>query len=120
MFDILLGHLIGDYLLQPKNMAVHKSDSGFEGFATCLVHSLIYSLSVFIFFPEYTVLTFILIFLTHYLIDRYSLANYWLKLVRGRSHTDTGPFSKEFYAIVYTVVDNTLHLLLLRLVWLIN
>jgi hypothetical protein len=61
------------------------------------------------------------IFAPHWIIDRWSLGEKWLQLIRGRTIQrtlslqggDEKAFAIAFYAVVYTVVDNTLHILCL-------
>jgi len=64
-----------------------------------------------------------LIFLSHFPIDRWSLADVWLKRIGGRSilaaHAEAHPHREvriAFACLVYAVADNTMHLVLL---WLI-
>lgn len=46
MLQLLLGHLVGDYLLQTSWMAVNKSKKTLQGWMAAIVHSVIYTLSV--------------------------------------------------------------------------
>lgn len=117
---IVLGHLVGDYLLQSN---LHKSDSGWRGLATCVIHCLIYTAAVCLFLWTINPLIIALIFLSHFPIDRWSLGGAWLKLIQGRTfeaaYASTSPYREfdiAFTSLIYTIVDNTLHLLLLYLV----
>lgn len=121
---IVFGHLIGDYLLQSRKMALAKSSQGFAGVKWCFFHSLVYTFSVNLFLWKFSPALFLLIFLSHYPIDRWSLGEKWLKLIRGRSYAKAFQSTDKyreidiaFSCIVYTVVDNTMHLLFL---WLIT
>jgi len=121
---ILLGHLLGDYLLQPKKMAIAKSAKGFTGLSWCIVHCLIYTACICLFTGAFTPLMAGLIFLSHFPIDRWSLANAWLRLIKGRDFISAYKSKLEFHeidlafsTIVYTVVDNTLHLLLMAAIF---
>lgn len=134
--SLLFGHLIGDFLLQNKDTAVRKGSNNL----TCLIHVLIYTVAVLIFTVDWVnfdlikyYLWTIAIGLPHYLIDRYSLADKYLKLINGRSLEDffhNGhkeiPFDSElireknyhilrggFTCIVYVAVDFTFHFLCL-------
>ena len=117
-WPIVFGHLLADYMFQPKKMAVEKSKNSL----VCLVHCLIYTASVVgcLAYQNHNVAWWLplVVFVSHYPIDRWSLANHWLKLIKGRNVMDA--FSKEnpdpFAAMVYAVVDNTMHLFLLWLV----
>ncbi|MEI6379216.1 MAG: DUF3307 domain-containing protein [Candidatus Falkowbacteria bacterium] len=121
---LLLGHLIGDYLLQPKAMAIAKSAKGLTGWTYCLAHCLIYTLSICLMTATVDPLKIALIFCSHFPVDRWSLADLWLKQIRGRSLKEafcsTDPLREvdvAFSAIVYTVVDNTIHLLLMAAIF---
>jgi hypothetical protein len=121
---ILLGHLLGDFVLQNNWLALSKNHSS----TRCLLHCLIYTLSVSLF----TILNpiwAIIIFISHYPIDRYSLADKWLKLIKGRSIEEfltQNKYSKidshkilsgGFTSIIYCVVDNTFHIILMVIGW---
>lgn len=77
--NLLFGHLVGDFLLQPKSLAVKKSASNW----ICTLHVLIYTLSVGI-FTNFNIIWILFVFVSHWVIDRFSLADCWLKLIRGR------------------------------------
>ena len=121
LMGLVAGHLVGDFLLQPKTMAIHKSDRGWKGLGWCVLHCLIYTAAVCFFIREMvTPLVVVVIFMSHFPIDRWSLASQWLRLIRGRTfiaaYANTGPYREfdiAFTSIVYTVVDSTWHLLLM-------
>lgn len=120
----LLGHLVGDYLLQTKKMALKKSQKGLTGVFWCLFHCLVYTFSVCLFLWTLDPLIIALVFISHYPIDRLSLAGKWLKLIGSRDFIAAHYSSDEykdldvaFSCLVYAVADNTLHLVLL---WLIT
>ena len=123
MFRVLLGHLVADYLLQNNWMALNKS----HNWKICVLHCVIYSFCICLFLWKLSPLLFVLVFLTHYPIDRYSLGQKWLDLVKGRNVLEAA-FIKEddykdgvdfrairvaFSALVYVVADNTLHFVLM-------
>ncbi|MDP3770352.1 MAG: DUF3307 domain-containing protein [bacterium] len=119
----LLGHLVGDYITQWKYMALHKSDKNWAGVWICSLHAIIYAAAVCLFWQTYSPVTFLAVCIPHWVIDRWSLANTWLSLIRGRTFQaahaskDTyREFDIAFTSIVYTVTDNTFHLLSLYLV----
>jgi len=127
--NLVIGHLIGDYLLQNKWMAMNKSGSSWK----CAVHCLVYTAAVAALTWEnlHTWQWVLFIFATHFPIDRWLLADKWLDLIGGRSIRDflfngkrdlpAGSFDPENYyvvrggftAFVYAVTDNTMHLSLM-------
>ena len=118
---LLFGHLFGDYLFQNDWMALNKK----EKLLPCLVHCLIYTLTICIFLPKifFNPILFIWVFQSHFVLDKYGFVERYLESIRGRtwskaideykggSVSDTAYIS--FTAIVQTVVDNTLHLFLM-------
>lgn len=109
--DYLIGHLVGDYLLQTHKMGIHKKDKDLDGFVWCLVHCVLYSLAVMI-FTGWSLKVLPLVFLSHWIVDRYR----WLGTVHikfyGRPDGDT-----PIGLFVYIAMDNTIHLMFL---WMIN
>jgi len=122
--NILLGHLVGDYLLQSKKMALIKSAPGLNAFLWCLLHSLLYTFSICLFTGTLDPLKISLIFLSHFPIDRWSLASKWLNLIKGRNFLTTYQTKDKYWeidlsfsAIVYVIVDNTMHILLMAAIF---
>ena len=129
----ILGHFIGDYLLQPYSMALNKAKRTWKGFSVCLTHCVIYTLAVAAMMEQtQNVWVLGMVFLSHYPIDRYGLAQEWLDIIGGRNimtdwettvtyveQNQIKPILKfpvivtSFGCIVYTIVDNTLHILLM-------
>ena len=70
-------HMIGDYITQNEWMALTKTKNTFQGYLACLIHSLLYSLPFLLIGSFQAVL---IIFLTHFIIDKYRLAKYFIKL----------------------------------------
>ncbi len=99
----LIFHLIGDYITQNKWMAEKKVLFTEEGFRAASVHALIYSIP-FIFLCD-TDIAYLTILLTHFLIDKFRLAKYWLNLVNW-------DFKATFPFWLIIIVDNTFHLLI--------
>jgi hypothetical protein len=95
-------HLIGDYVLQNDWMATHKSKSDLA----CAVHVLVYSAPFFFLVDHYS--GWLIILFSHFLIDRYRLAYYWVS-----SPWYAGKTEKPAYISVWVmiIVDNTFHLL---------
>jgi len=101
-------HFIGDYLLQNDYMAQNKTKS----FVPAFIHALIYSLPFLILVPS--VYWFVL-FISHFFIDRYRLAVYWIKLVNWNwSSTNFGYDENKpaFMSIwLMIIIDNTFHII---------
>ena len=88
--EILLGHLVGDYLLQNRKMALNKSKKGASGLYWCLLHCMLYTTSICVAMQTMTPTTIspliaVLVFMSHFPIDRWSLANYWVKLIGDKT-----------------------------------
>lgn len=128
-----LGHMIGDYLLQPTWMAIGKSKKGWDGVRICTYHVTLYTIAVMVMLLVSDRLTFswersdgsglvlgFLIAVPHFIIDHWSLGEKWSKLIGGRTVEKTmatsgveREFAFAFYAPVYIAVDNTWHFLCL-------
>lgn len=107
----LLFHFIGDYIMQNDWMAQNKTKS----FLPAFIHATIYSLP-FLFvasLPFWTV-----IYSTHFFIDRYRLAQYWIRLVNWNWDwtVNNYGYSKETPPWLSTwlmiIVDNTWHIII--------
>ncbi len=113
-FGLLLGHLVGDYILQNDWQAANKTQRHWP----CLIHCLLYTVSVwafsFLWLPWWGLA---ICFLSHYPIDRYRLAAWWMKNISGQTHFA----SKEHPMFPWSVVmvDNIFHLLTLYLIALL-
>ncbi len=112
----VFGHLVGDYFLQSKKMALEKSKKGKLALQWCTIHCVLYTLAVCVLTWQFSPWFALSVFVPHWLIDRFSLANHWLKLIRGRTFESAflsedayREFDIPFTAIVYTVVDNSAH-----------
>jgi hypothetical protein len=93
--------------------------------AASVFHASVYTASVCLFLWRADLFICLAVGLPHWLIDRYSLADHWLRLIRGRTPESAlalaepyRSFAVAFYALVYAVTDNTFHLLCLwALAW---
>ena len=129
MLYLLFGHLFGDYFLQNSWMAYYKKTA--SGFLPCFVHCTIYTTAVcsFLAMGGYKIVPtfFICIFLSHWVLDRYEVISWWASVMgirtwssfKGELHDPAlihQVVTIAFGAIVYVVMDNSLHLFLM---WLI-
>jgi hypothetical protein len=111
----LLLHLIGDYVLQTDWMAQNKTKS----MRPAAAHAIVYATLFWLLDPS--VIAFMVILVTHYLIDRYRLARYvvfaknWITdtSLKWADCSATGyPSSVPPWMSVWLLIiaDNTLHL----------
>jgi hypothetical protein len=126
--NLLFGHLFGDYVLQNNWMALSKNRIGFNGWFVCTVHCFIYTITCLIFTMIFSWKFALLVFISHFLIDKFSLADKWLVIIKGRSIkwfldcTEGIPQNHNvlrggFTSLVYAIVDNTFHLFLTYYGW---
>ena len=138
MFELVLGHLVGDYLLQNEWMALNKSKNTKLGWLTAFVHCILYTVAVCLVMWNFDWYWAVAVFLSHFPIDKFSLGERYLHYIKGKSLKDyvnkdgvwdgiiyaPKPFEKQnlnrfdvlegaFTAVVYTVTDNTMHLILM-------
>ena len=106
---LLLGHMVGDWLLQSDWMALGKQNSLFSlpGFAHYTVYTasvLPFSLPSFPVGPKTSTLLQIslIIFISHWLIDGTGLSQRWMQRFGQRDQT-----------FMRIVIDQTFHLLVL-------
>ncbi len=121
---ILIGHLIGDYLFQPKKMAILKATKGLTGLGWCVAHCILYTFIICLCTSTTDFLKVALIFLSHFPIDRWSLAKGWLKIIKGRDVMKAYESKEKFHEVdlvfsglVYVIVDNTLHMILMMVIF---
>lgn len=107
--NIIVGHMIGDYLLQSDWMALNKKKSGINGLIACIVHCLIWTVSVYAFcFRQVgSVLVFILLFASHFVLDRTNIIKWYCNATRLMPNP-------AMWKII--LCDNTLHFLMVYLI----
>lgn len=98
----LIAHLLGDYCLQNQWMADNKT----KRHAVALAHVLLYT-SVFVILCTTSWKALAVIGGTHFFIDRYRLAKYWVDLYGIGVGPNVPPFLSVWLLII---VDNTFHL----------
>ncbi len=79
MLQLIL-HGIGDYYTQTDEMALNKKNKGWFGFRQCLIHCILYSLP-FLFIGSWQAV--VVIFITHFIIDRTNIISYALAWKNG-------------------------------------
>ena len=134
MFELLLGHLVGDYLLQNEWMAMNKSKNNMEGLKAAVAHCLLYTLAVCVFMWNFDLAWICVVWLSHFPIDKFALAEKYMHYIKGKGMKDyvakDNMKSTEktwekpalnrydmleggFTSFVYALTDNTMHLLLM-------
>ena len=132
---LLLGHLVGDYVLQNSWMALNKKHYK----SICTLHCAIYTTCVCaglaLFNITITPLLILGIFISHIVLDATNLVDKWMKFYGISTFTDCVPRKENnkhdevldwnskmsasqvvqttFGAFCYIIVDNTLHLVMM-------
>lgn len=76
LFVGLLFHLIGDFLYQTHEMAINKTKS----WKYAILHVSVYTILFTLIMPSWVLS---IVFITHLLIDRFRLAEYWIRLINN-------------------------------------
>jgi hypothetical protein len=113
----LLGHLVGDYLLQNDWMALNKKTYAGKGWLACTVHCLLYSLSVCL-FTGWWDWRFLLVFVTHFALDKTMIVVWYMNLT-GSFRRIISDKNNPSAIWAYAIVDNTFHLVTLYLISMI-
>lgn len=113
---VILAHLVGDYLLQTRWMALEKT----KRMMPAVVHGVVYTLP-FLFITQ-SWLALLVISGTHVVIDRYRLAKYFVwaknrlgpKEHRSEQVGQTGQDEDPVWLSTWLlfITDNSLHLLI--------
>lgn len=107
MLGIIVGHLIGDYVLQSDWMAMHKKKTDLTGLFACVIHCAIWTVCMAIGIKTTSLKTIVLLFLSHFVLDRTKVVEWLL------NETKWMPNPAMWKVIV---VDNSLHLLFVMLI----
>lgn len=117
-------HLFGDYFLQNDWMAVNKSKYSYTGWLACWIHCNLYALPFWLYYQymgHHPVGTcswlYLWILFAHFLLDKFSLAQYWTRLINWNWKWDddnlygwTPGRPKWVVGMVHIIRDNSLHL----------
>ena len=97
----IIGHFIGDYLLQTHKQATKKTEPTRKGRLLCFEHCTYYALVVAgcvalldgwkmgFGFSHHFWWAFLIAFISHYPIDRFGLGWKWMKLMKQTNFMDT-------------------------------
>ncbi len=123
--QILLAHLVGDYLLQTHHMATEKVTRWYPA----ILHGLVYTLPFGLITQSWTALA--VISLTHIIIDRYRLIRYFIwaknqlapkRLRFGQTATGYPKGTPDWLAVwLMFIQDNIIHILInvAAITWLV-
>lgn len=112
--ELLICHLIGDYILQNTWMSTNKTKNSILGYFSCFVHAMLYILP-FIFITK-NIISLLIICLSHFIIDKYRVAILFNKLKNNITDNTNFGFSKDLpFALsiwLAIITDNTFHLII--------
>ncbi len=105
----IIGHLVGDYLLQNDWMALNKKKHTLH----CAVHCTLWTLAVCAFTGWWMPLAIAVLWVTHFAQDRTQIILYWMTKINRQPKFAEPPMSP--WSII--VVDNVWHIVALWVVW---
>jgi hypothetical protein len=110
----IIGHLVGDYLLQNDWMAQNKKRES----APCVMHCILWTFSVILFagwvnmqFKGLAIMA--ILFATHFIQDRTQIIVFWMTRVNRQPKFVEPPMAP--WSII--VVDNVWHIVTIWAVW---
>lgn len=122
----IVGHLVGDYLLQNDWMALNKKNDA----SICLIHCTIWVLCVslfsgWIFYQNFTGgLIGLILFVTHFVQDHTNVIAWWMRLIGQRKFMQADELDMMTFKIIpglgpwsIIVVDNVWHIFTIWIIW---
>lgn len=111
MLQLIL-HGVGDYLIQNDWMALNKKKISIKGEIACQIHCITYSIP-FLFIGSYQAV--LAIYISHYIIDRTKIIEWFLAVRNGVFNIENFGYSKERPILItvwlYIIVDNIFHII---------
>ena len=107
MISALVGHLVGDYLIQNDWMARNKKRST----VICAIHCGLWATTI-IMFASWPLRLWPILFMKHFIQDRTEIVKVWMNLI-GQAEFRTGPCSPWSL----TVIDNVWHITVIWMIW---
>ena len=104
-----VAHLVADFLFQTDKQATEKSDNIKPLLIHSVVYSIIVSVSLFVILNYYSFNTFIVLLISHVILDNRSFINFWCKYVKWV------PTPINLNSFVLSNIDQTFHILVLFL-----
>lgn len=106
----IIGHLVGDYLLQNDWMALNKKHRTLP----CLVHCFLWTGAVIFFSGWHSSIAALVLFTTHFIQDRTKIILWWMEIKWKDQSKFTQPPCGPWSIIV---VDNVWHIVTIWAVW---
>lgn len=127
----IIGHLVGDYLLQNDLLALNKKKLGNFGGYMCIIHAFIWTMSVCLFagWPIYGGWVSCILFATHFIQDRTNIIIWWMTVIGQRQFMkcdeldsdgvflETARIKPGLGPWSIIVVDNIWHIVTIWFVW---
>lgn len=107
----IIGHLVGDYLLQNDWMALNKKREAWP----CVVHCFLWATSVCLFAHWLNYWVWWVLLVTHFIQDHTNAVRFWMTRINRQPQFAEPPMAP--WSII--VVDNVWHIVTLWAVWLI-
>lgn len=131
---MLLGHFTGDFLLQSQWMALNKKDSVWACYIHCTIYTFCILLALHLWGLHIKWYIPYCIFVSHWILDGTRLLERWFEFYGIRTWDTALPrkdggidfdalitvraaIQTSFGAIVHTVADNTVHIILMVLIF---
>ena len=105
----IIGHLVGDYLLQNDWMSLNKKKRTLP----CAIHCTLWTLAVCAFASWWTLPAIAVLWVTHFAQDRTQVVLYWMTKIARQPEFVKPPYAP--WSII--VVDNVWHIVTLWAVW---
>ena len=105
----IIGHLVGDYLLQNDWMALNKKQHSLP----CAVHCTLWTLAVCGFAGWISLPAIAVLWVTHFIQDRTHIIEFWMTKINRQPEFVKPPFTP--WSLI--VVDNVWHIVAVWAVW---
>jgi len=111
MIQLLL-HAIGNFIIKNDWIDLHKKAKTWKGELACQIHCITYSLPFALIGSWWAVLA---IYVSHYIIDRTHIVDWFLAIRNGVFNIENFGFSPERPAVItiwlYIITDNIFHII---------
>ncbi|MBD7906742.1 DUF3307 domain-containing protein [Sporosarcina gallistercoris] len=105
---LIVGHLIGDYLLQTRWMAAGKATKWAPLITHCFIYTSVVSVAFLMNSGMIPISAVVLIFVSHVILDRRRFVAWWAKTIMG--------LKDEEPAWLLIIADQIFHIIVLALI----